>query len=941
FSYTNIMTVKERIAYARKTAATVLDLGNCGLTEVPDLSGLPCLAALNLGTWYYEYNASTADWGYKKTQNIGKQNRIADLTGIEVLSDSLESLSFSSNQVSDISPLEKLTALTYLYFSYNQVSDISPLEKLTALTQLDFSRNQVSDISPLEKLTALTNLYFSNNQVSDISPLEKLTALTNLDFSENQVSDISPLEKLTALTVLNFYLNQVSDISPLEKLTALTILDFSLNQVSDISPLEKLTALTQLYFSSNQVSDISPLEQLTALTRLYFSSNQVSDISPLEKLNALTNLYFSSNQVSDISPLEKLIQAGLAVKWSSYSWKDDGIYLEANPLTHPPVEVVKQGNAAVLAWFAEVEEEVYFQEARVLLLGEGGHGKTSLLTKLKDASFPLPKDHEQTRAIDVCEWKTIESSAGREIAVKVWDFGGQDIYQATHPFFFSENVVYVLVHDTRGGESNYLHNPQFTYWLETAKLYGGGDEAGKSHLLIFQNERNDTHKEMNLKEIVGQFPATYPRKFAVNLAKLNATHQPSDWSAFQKVLKECIEQLPHLQQPSSRRWLQVKEKLEELAKAGKPYISYEDYLNDICAPLDMDEDNAKLCSLVLHSLGVCLHFQDKEELHEMLILEKSWATKAVYKFFDDKTVKQTQQGKMTKADRDRLWAETQYKHHKPKLLSLMQRFELCYPLNEEDYLIPQLLPANPPTYEAPAVYRLRLQYHYHFLPKDIISRIIVRLYKLIAKNKEGEAIQWASGVMLHEKGSFALINNLYIERVIDIQVSGDSAKDLLQIILYQIDDLHDSYKNRSGKTGLQVEKMIPCTCKCKGQKLWSYEELTVAVQERISQLFCHKGRTYIAPLQLLEGTFKSPLVQDLYRAVAKGNIKSVLAKLIEMQPSEKDFKLLLAQITAVEEEKIKGILPYEKYSLEKTRITDALLTMIQGLEEGDKVEWTF
>ncbi|MFN0203972.1 MAG: leucine-rich repeat domain-containing protein, partial [Bacteroidia bacterium] len=151
------MTAEQLIQRARDTQATFLDLGNCGLTQLPDLSGLPHLTNLNLGIWYYEYNTSTTKWEYNKyTQNQGEKNQLTDIEGIEVLSDNLVNLNFDSNQVSDISPLGKLSTLTNLSFSYNQVSDISPLEQLTVLTKLHFSSNQVSDISPLEKLTALT-----------------------------------------------------------------------------------------------------------------------------------------------------------------------------------------------------------------------------------------------------------------------------------------------------------------------------------------------------------------------------------------------------------------------------------------------------------------------------------------------------------------------------------------------------------------------------------------------------------------------------------------------------------------------------------------------------------------------------------------------------------------------------------------------------------------
>lgn len=57
-----------------------------------------------------------------------------------------------------------------------------------------------------------------------------------------------------------------------------------------------------------------------------------------------------------------------------------------NPITTPPLEIVKQGNEAVLAYFDSIEQsekegkEVQgLNELKLLLVGEGAAGKTSLL----------------------------------------------------------------------------------------------------------------------------------------------------------------------------------------------------------------------------------------------------------------------------------------------------------------------------------------------------------------------------------------------------------------------------------------------------------------------------------------------------------------------------------------------------------------------------------
>ena len=50
---------------------------------------------------------------------------------------------------------------------------------LSSLTELDLSSNQISDITPLQSLTNLTSLGLYDNQISDLKPLQSLINLTN------------------------------------------------------------------------------------------------------------------------------------------------------------------------------------------------------------------------------------------------------------------------------------------------------------------------------------------------------------------------------------------------------------------------------------------------------------------------------------------------------------------------------------------------------------------------------------------------------------------------------------------------------------------------------------------------------------------------------------------------------------------------------------------
>ena len=132
------------IAEEREKKTGFLDLGNLQLTEVPgELFELTHLRSLNVGSWYVDERG-----GYKESANGGDESRNALATlpdGLDALG-KLVALSLAHNPVSDLSPLEKLTALQSLNCSGTQVRDLTPLIGLASLDNLAANRCHLSDL---------------------------------------------------------------------------------------------------------------------------------------------------------------------------------------------------------------------------------------------------------------------------------------------------------------------------------------------------------------------------------------------------------------------------------------------------------------------------------------------------------------------------------------------------------------------------------------------------------------------------------------------------------------------------------------------------------------------------------------------------------------------------------------------------------------------------
>jgi internalin A len=181
-------------------------------------------------------------------------------------------------------------------------------------------------------------------------------------------------------------------------------LDLSNSGLTEVpAEVGELVWLKLLSLAGTPVTDLTPLAGLSALQSLDLSSTPVTDLAPLAGLSALQTLNLSRTQVTDLFALVSVIAGGCPVRWSSKSWEGPGIYVESCPLVNPPPEIANQGNEAILNYFQErkLGEIDHLFEAKMLILGEGSAGKTSLLRRLYQPGQPLPTQEESTKGISI------------------------------------------------------------------------------------------------------------------------------------------------------------------------------------------------------------------------------------------------------------------------------------------------------------------------------------------------------------------------------------------------------------------------------------------------------------------------------------------------------------------------------------------------------------
>ncbi|MCP5047931.1 MAG: GTP-binding protein, partial [bacterium] len=161
----------------------------------------------------------------------------------------------------------------------------------------------------------------------------------------------------------------------------------------------------------------------------------------------------------------------------------------------------KKGNDAIREYFKSIKGETRaLKEVKVLLVGEGAAGKTSLAKQMMGEDFDAKE--AQTDGLNINKWSVpddTDNSDGNDgesnIHVNLWDFGGQEIMHATHQFFLSKRSFYILVLDGRRDERT-------EYWLNHIKSFGGD-----SPVMIVLNKMDENPGfDVNRNFLKGKYP---------------------------------------------------------------------------------------------------------------------------------------------------------------------------------------------------------------------------------------------------------------------------------------------------------------------------------------------------------------------------------------------------------------------------------------------------
>lgn len=606
---------------------------------------------------------------------------------------------------------------------------------------------------------------------------------------ENELDiELRPIE---FKNISNFFSPNGYALDPIKKKEVIGLHLMSMGLKDFPLQILELKSLHSLRMDDNLLSRLpKEISRLRFLEKLDLNENNLNELPrEIAELQSLKKLYLINNNIT-ILPKE-ITELNMEIKWE-YDEKG-GIVLKGNPLKSPPIEIVKQGRDAVLNYFKELEtESVRLLQSKLLIVGNGEVGKTTLMKKLENLDFQVEVGKEKsTHGINIVPWELeCDFSDGdcEKIKIHFWDFGGQDIYHTTHQFFLTKRSLYLFVWEARKEEES----RSFDYWLNVIKLL-----SNESPVIVVMNKADERKKHI---DEIG-----FKKKFEniVDFLQVSCV----DFTGIVPLtnqIRATLAGMDHLKDKLPKVWLDVRDKLKSVKK---DFISLQDYFK-ICLESELEEDRAEYLSDYLHDLGVILHYRHDPLLENTVILNPEWATEAVYKLIDTTEIFDNR-GRFNTSDLKKYWDLEKFPRDKhPQLIRLMEKFEICFTNPDTGiHIVPELLPTALPPINFDKYIgsdNLHFEYHYDFMPEGILTRFISRMYFLI----ENEHF-WKYGVELKFENSTALVMSEPLDRKIKIAVRGPRKNELLAITRNDLEYIHKTINMELGK---HYNEMIPCIC---------------------------------------------------------------------------------------------------------------------------------
>lgn len=614
----------------------------------------------------------------------------------------------------------------------------------------------------------------------------KQTRATQLDLSGLELGALpEALWELSELRVLDLSRNQLTTLpEALGKLTALQTLNLWGNHLTTLpEAVGRLTALLELDLWSNRLTTLpEAVGKLTALQTLNLTGNQLATLpDAIGELTALQTLFLHENPKLDL-PDEVL----------GPTWKE---IIGANAkLPKPPAEILDY------YFSTRGQRGLALREMKLIVVGWGKTGKTTLVKRL--AGKPMDPHEPETHGIMISPL-TLNCTDG-DLSARVWDFGGQHVLHAMHEFFLTARSLYLVVLEQRSDRAE----TDAKYWLQLIRSY-----APDAPVVVALNKSRGVERSLDRDSLEKAYGPIVGWVATECLPEDDCPGSETTIAKLREVLTTAAEErwMPEPRKRFPRKWLAIKDWLEDLDKEGKNYLDYEAFGQGCAHRGEPDPQKQQEVAALMHDLGIAMNYARDERLRDTTVLRPDWLANGIYAVLranlflpgkllaPDAVLTAGKLGEIyavaAQEPVNMLRAEDYPAEKWGFLLRLMNLFQLTFPITEDGtkQLCPTLLRAEPPadTNEPAGDDAVRLRYEFAVVPAPLLPRFMVRTFSLIERGK-----LWQRGAMLRYPGARARVWSTAEEKYLFVTVAGPEGDrtELLTIIRGTLMELFAEYK---------------------------------------------------------------------------------------------------------------------------------------------------
>jgi small GTP-binding protein len=684
--------------------------------------------------------------------------------------------------------LFELRSLKELKLNNNRLTAIpSGISRLGQLVLLSLANNKLGQLpNEIGRLQNLKRLELEGNLLSSLpASTRELSNLEWLNLGFNKLK-LFPAEVLALynLRLLGLANNSISSLpGEVSSLGNLILIDLSLNGLANVPrAVCSIKGLIALYLHGNRLQTLpATLSGLKNLTVLTLHNNILQDLPDSLAYLPLVEMTLHGNEALQLPP------EILGPEWTK-SAKD-------NPAA-PPQDILQ------FYFSRRTGTQRSLNEVKVLVVGEGEVGKTSLIRQLRGQNYD-PKE-SKTHGIERHKL-AMECGALGEVQLNIWDFGGQDIMHATHQFFMTHRSVYLLVLDSRQNE----RQTRIDYWLRLIASYGGN-----SPVIVVCNKGDQQLMQLNWTALHRDYPQI--KAFAKEVSCYHDANQDlrKGLDELKREIAHSIEHhVPEVNRQLPSTWFSVKYELEA---DGRDYLSLEEFHKLAESKGISDDRDRRVLLTLLHQLGSVLHFSEHSifdrdrtnnsapaHVEELNVLDPGWVTVAIYKLLNDHELIRAggimDRGSMRRSLEGLPGGLTRFPKNKDDfIIAMMRRFEIAFAFDgdKETWLLPDLLHEDElETGEWSGA--LAFRYTYRVLPASVIGRLMVRLHVFIDRNR-----MWRTGALFKQGKCEALVRSDPESAQMEILIRGglpQERRSLLGLIRGTLTAIHQSFSNQLGE----------------------------------------------------------------------------------------------------------------------------------------------